>query len=56
MNAMWIHSYIVDDKTYCIYQAPSKEAILKHTECAGMPPPTSIEQVTAMLDSAGVHT
>lgn len=33
----WEHSYVADDKTFCIYLAESEEAIHKHAEVSGFP-------------------
>ena len=38
-NVTWIHSYVTKDKkkTFCIYDAPSQEAIRKSAEKNGLP-------------------
>jgi hypothetical protein len=38
-NVTWIHSYVTKDKkkTYCIYDAPSEEAIRKSAKVNGLP-------------------
>ena len=28
----WIHSYVTDNKIYCVYIAPNEELVLKHAE------------------------
>ena len=33
----WEHSYVADDKTFCIYLAESEDAIHKHAEISGFP-------------------
>lgn len=33
----WIHSYVTDNKLYCIYEATSVEVIKKHAEMGGFP-------------------
>lgn len=33
----WVHSYVTDDKIYCIYRAPNQEMIQKHAEEGGFP-------------------
>ena len=45
----WIHSYVSDDlrKTYCLYEAPSPEAIRKTAEMNHLPV-DKITQVTAL--------
>ena len=48
-DIQWVHSYVTDDKIYCIYRAPSEELIRKHAETAGFPADT-IAQVRATID------
>jgi len=36
-DIQWVHSYVTDDKIYCIYRAPNEELIRKHAEVAGFP-------------------
>ena len=45
----WVHSYIAQDKIYCVYIAPSKEIIRKHSELSGFPA-DRIEEVKALVD------
>ena len=45
----WVHSYVTDDKIYCLYRAPSEELIRQHAEAAGFPA-NSISQVRATID------
>ena len=33
----WLHSYITDDKVYCIYLAPDEQTLLEHARRAGFP-------------------
>jgi len=33
----WEHSYVVKDKTFCIYLADSVESVMKHAELSGFP-------------------
>jgi hypothetical protein len=33
----WHHSYVVDDKLYCVYTAPSAEMIREHARRGGFP-------------------
>jgi hypothetical protein len=33
----WIHSFITDDKIYCIYFSPDETLILEHGRMAGLP-------------------
>ena len=45
----WVHSYVTDDKIYCIYRAPSADLIRRHAESAGFPA-NSIAEVRATID------
>jgi len=45
----WVHSYVTDDKIYCIYRAPSEELIRRHAEQAGLPA-NSIARVRTTID------
>lgn len=38
-NVTWIHSYVTEDKkkTFCVYDAPSKEAIRKAAKANNLP-------------------
>ena len=33
----WLHSYVTDDKVYCIYWAPNEEIIKQHAQQARNP-------------------
>jgi Protein of unknown function (DUF4242) len=33
----WEHSYVVNDKTFCIYLADNAETVMKHAEASGFP-------------------
>lgn len=48
-DVQWVHSYVTDDKIYCIYRAPSEDLIRQHAETAGFPA-TSISEVRATID------
>lgn len=45
----WVHSYVTQDKIYCIYIAPDKEAILAHADQGGFPA-DQISEVKAVID------
>jgi hypothetical protein len=45
----WVHSYVTDDKIYCVYRAPNEQLIRQHAETAGFPA-NSIAQVRATID------
>lgn len=33
----WLHSYVTDDKIYCVYIAPNEAAIREHAKQGGFP-------------------
>ena len=43
------HSYVVADKTYCVYIAPDAEAIRQHAAQSGFPA-NRISEVRAIID------
>jgi hypothetical protein len=47
----WIHSYVVDDKIYCIYHAPDEEMVREHAKQGGFPA-NSVKKVSAVIDPA----
>ncbi len=48
-NIQWIHSYVTEDKIYCIYTAPNAELIEQHARDSGFPA-NNISEVKAMID------
>ena len=45
----WVHSYVTDDKIYCIYRAPNEQLIREHAQKGGFPA-NSISQVRTIID------
>ena len=45
----WIHSYIVDGRTYCVYMAPDEDLIREHAKLSGFPC-NRILKVQGMID------
>ena len=45
----WIHSYVTDDKIYCVYTAPNQELIEEHAQESGFPA-NRISEVRALID------
>ena len=33
----WVHSYVTDNKIYCVYRAPNEEMIREHAQRGGFP-------------------
>jgi Protein of unknown function (DUF4242) len=45
----WLHSYVTDDKVYCVYLAPDEETIERHAKMVGIPA-TRVNAVRRLLD------
>ena len=45
----WVHSYVTDNKIYCIYRAPNEDMIREHAERGGFPA-NKISQVRSTID------
>jgi hypothetical protein len=45
----WLHSYVTDDKLYCVYVAPSEDIILEHARCGGFPA-NKVTKLATMID------
>jgi len=45
----WVHSYVTDDKIFCVYNAPNPEIIKEHAKCGGFPA-NRILQVRTIID------
>jgi Protein of unknown function (DUF4242) len=49
VQIQWVESYIVKDKTYCVYLADSEARIHEHARLSGFPA-NRIESVKTVLD------
>ncbi len=47
----WLHSYVAEDKIYCVYKAINKEILKEHAEKGGFPA-NSIMEVTNIINPA----
>ncbi|TAN10665.1 MAG: DUF4242 domain-containing protein [Burkholderiaceae bacterium] len=47
----WVHSYLTDDKLYCVYIAPDEAAVRQHAEKGGFPV-NKISRVKTLIDPA----
>ena len=45
----WEHSYVTDDKIYCVYNAPNEEMVREHATQGGFPA-NRISQVRSLMD------
>ena len=48
-GVQWQHSYVTDDKIYCVYVADNAELVKRHAEQAGFPA-NKISAVRAIID------
>jgi len=48
-DIQWIHSYVTNDKIYCIYRALNEGLIREHAKQGGFPA-NRISEVRAMID------
>ena len=45
----WLHSYVTDDKLYCVYIAPDEATIREHAERGGFPA-NRIARIASVID------
>ena len=45
----WLHSYVTDNKLYCIYIAPNEQMIRQHAEQGGFPA-NRISEIKTTID------
>jgi hypothetical protein len=45
----WLHSYVTDDKIYCVYIAPDEETVRIHAQKGGFPA-NRVSQVRTIID------
>jgi hypothetical protein len=48
-KAQWEHSYVVDNKTFCIYLAENEAAVKEHAKLSGFPA-TTVSEVRTVID------
>jgi len=48
-DIQWVHSYVTDNKIYCIYRAPSEDLVREHARRGGFPA-NKISQVRSTID------
>ncbi|GIW43267.1 MAG: hypothetical protein KatS3mg077_0549 [Candidatus Binatia bacterium] len=45
----WVHSYVTDDKIYCVYIAPGEETVREHAKQGGFPV-NRVSRVWSVID------
>jgi hypothetical protein len=48
-QVQWIHSYVTDDKIYCVYVAPDEKAVREHALKGGFPA-NRVSRVRSIID------
>ncbi len=50
----WLHSYVTEDKVYCVYLAPDEDSIREHARRVGIPA-DRVSAVRRLIDPANLH-
>jgi hypothetical protein len=50
----WLHSYVTEDKIYCVYLAPDEATVREHARRTGVPA-SRISAVRRLLDPVNVR-
>jgi hypothetical protein len=48
-DVQWQHSYVTDDKMYCVYVAPDAESVREHARRGGFPA-DAVNAVATIID------
>ena len=48
-DVQWVHSYVTNDKIYCVYIAPSEAMVREHASKGGFPA-NSVCEVKTIID------
>ena len=48
-SVQWVHSYVTDDKIYCVYNAKDESLIRRHAELGGFPA-NRISRIMTIID------
>ena len=49
----WLHSYVTEDKVYCVYLAPDENSIREHARKVGIPA-DRVSAVRRLIDPAAL--
>ena len=49
----WLHSYVTEDKVYCVYLAPDEDTIREHARRTGIPA-DRVSTVRRLIDPANL--
>jgi hypothetical protein len=48
-KAPWIHSYVADNKTFCVYLAENEAAVREHASISGFPA-NKVTEIKGIID------
>jgi Protein of unknown function (DUF4242) len=48
-KVQWVHSYVADNKTFCIYLAETEGAVRDHARISGFPA-TKVTEISTIID------
>lgn len=48
-KAQWVHSYVADNKTFCVYLAEDAAAVQEHARISGFPA-NKVTEITEVID------
>jgi hypothetical protein len=48
-QVQWVHSYLTDNKIYCVYIAPDEATVRKHAEMGGFPA-NKVSEIHSVID------
>jgi len=51
----WVHSYVTNDKIYCIYIAPNEEMVREHARLGGFPA-NRVSEIKEIIDPTTAET
>ncbi len=52
----WIHSYVTDDKIYCVYQSRDEDLIMQHANQGGFPADSIAQVISTISPATGEHS
>lgn len=52
-HIQWLHSYVTEDKVYCVYLAPDEDSIREHARRTGIPA-DRVSAVRRLIDPANL--
>jgi hypothetical protein len=54
-DVQWVHSYVTDDKVYCVYIAKNPEIVREHAKRGGLPV-DAVNEVRTIIDPTSAES